>query len=51
MEEGATYLECGERTTSGRSGGWRLERVRLAAGRAQASGFAPGRWIAGRLGG
>jgi hypothetical protein len=33
MEEGATYLERGERTTSGRSGGWRLER--LAAGHAR----------------
>jgi hypothetical protein len=51
MEEGATYLERGERTASGRSGGWRLERLRLAAGRTQPSSFAPGRWIAGRLGG
>jgi hypothetical protein len=59
-----TYLEGGGRREDGGGGDipgawraddvwavWRLERLRLAAGRAQAFGFAPGRWIAGRLGG
>jgi hypothetical protein len=50
MEEGATYLERGERlTASGRSGGWSV--CVWAAGRARKPLAAPGRWIAGRLGG